>query len=57
MENRIAIGLKLPPSLIEEVDAARNEFEFPPSRTEIIEKAVREWLDRRRQPRARGVKT
>jgi metal-responsive CopG/Arc/MetJ family transcriptional regulator len=54
MQNRIAIGIKLPPDLIEEVDQARDEFDFPPSRTEVIEKAIREWLDRHRQQRRAG---
>lgn len=46
MEKRVAIGIKLPPSLIERVDRLRAELDFPPGRTEIIERAIVEWCDR-----------
>lgn len=54
MEKRMAIGLKLPPSLVAAVDAERATFEFPPERTELIEKLLVEWLERRRQERQRS---
>ena len=56
MENRIPIGLKLPPSLIAEVDRARFELEFPADRTAVIERALREWLERHRETKKRAVK-
>lgn len=46
MEKRVQIGLKLPPSLIERVDAIRAQMDFPPDRTEVIERAITEWCDR-----------
>jgi len=46
MEKRIAIGIRLPPSLVERVDEARRALDFPPDRTEVIERAIVEWLDR-----------
>lgn len=46
MEKRVAIGIKLPPSLIERVDRIRAQMDFPPDRTEVIEKAIVEWCDR-----------
>lgn len=53
MEKRIAIGLKLPPSLVNELDKALEDFEFKPTRTEYIERAVRERLERDRKGRDR----
>lgn len=47
MEKRLQIGIKLPPSLIAEIDAYRQDQEFPPDRTEVIERAVVDWLRRR----------
>lgn len=44
MKKRIPIGLKLPPDLIEEVDNLRQAHDFPPDRTEIIERALRDWV-------------
>ena len=46
MEKRVQIGLKLPPSLVARIDEIRSRMDFPPDRTEIIEKAIREWCDR-----------
>jgi hypothetical protein len=46
MEKRVQVGLKLPPSLIERVDALRAQMDFPPDRTEIIERAIVEWCER-----------
>jgi metal-responsive CopG/Arc/MetJ family transcriptional regulator len=51
MEKRIAIGIKLPPSLVNELDRALKDFEFEPTRTEYIERAVRERLERDRKAR------
>ncbi len=46
MEKRIAIGLKLPPSLVAELDEARRALEFQPTRTEVIERLIRDFIDR-----------
>lgn len=46
MTKRVAIGLKLPPGLLEEVDELRQAY--PMGRTAIIERALREWIDRNR---------
>ncbi len=46
MEKRTQIGLKLPPSLIERLDEIRLAMDFPPDRTEIIERAIVEWCDK-----------
>ena len=44
MEKRAQIGLKLPPALIARIDEARLALDFPPDRTQIIERAITEWL-------------
>ena len=44
MEKRIPIGLKLPPSLVAAVDGVRARYEFPPSRTEVIERMLEAWV-------------
>lgn len=49
MDNRIAIGLKLPPDLLAEVDDVQRKLSLPVTRTGIIEQALREWLDRHRE--------
>lgn len=46
MEKRVQIGLKLPPSLVERIDLAREELPVRADRTALIEKAIEEWLDR-----------
>jgi hypothetical protein len=44
MENRVAISLKLPPSLLKRVDAARRTLPVEPTRTACIEAAIEGWL-------------
>ena len=46
MEKRIQIGVKLPPSLIHKLDELRASMEFPPDRTDVIERAIVEWCER-----------
>lgn len=48
MEKRIAIGLKLPPSLVRQVDDIRSHWEYPVERTAIIERALRDWVEKNR---------
>ena len=56
MEKRIGIGMKLPPSLVDEVDRCRNAMEFPPDRTQVIEKLLWNWVrDQRTQGNRTGV--
>jgi metal-responsive CopG/Arc/MetJ family transcriptional regulator len=43
-ENRKMISIRLPPAVLEQLDAYRNEFEFPPQRTAIIVEAVKRYL-------------
>lgn len=51
MEKRTPIGLKLPPSLVEAVDEERAAYEYPPTRTEVIERVLMEWVEERRKAR------
>lgn len=53
MEKRTQIGLKLPPALIRRVDKIRAHMDFPPDRTEIIERAIVEWCERAEEGRKR----
>jgi metal-responsive CopG/Arc/MetJ family transcriptional regulator len=43
-ENRRMISIRLPPDLLEELDAFRAQHEFPPQRTAIIVKALKRYL-------------
>lgn len=54
MENRIAIGLKLPPALVRRLDAQLNEMEFPPSRTLVIERLIEDWVAQRETAAKKG---
>lgn len=47
MEKRKAIGLKLPPYLVDAIDNWRLSQEFPPTRTDVIEVAIDAWLSDR----------
>jgi len=44
MNKRIAIGLKLAPEMIEQLDAYRAALDIPATRTAVIEKAIRDLL-------------
>ena len=46
MEKRTQIGIKLQPDLIRRIDTFRERQEFPPTRTEVIERAIEEYLQR-----------
>ena len=50
MEKRTQIGIKLQPELIRRVDAFRKRQEFPPTRTDVIERAIEEYLQRSEKP-------
>lgn len=41
MENRIAISLKLPPSLLKALDSYREKQTHKPTRTQVIEDAIK----------------
>jgi metal-responsive CopG/Arc/MetJ family transcriptional regulator len=44
MENRKAISLKLPPDLLDAVDEYCRRQPAPPTRTSVVEAAVRHFL-------------
>ena len=46
MEKRTQIGIKLQPELVRRIDAFRKRQEFPPTRTDVIERAIEEYLQR-----------
>ena len=46
MEKRTQIGIKLQPELVRRIDAFRERQDFPPTRTEVIERAIEEYLQR-----------
>jgi metal-responsive CopG/Arc/MetJ family transcriptional regulator len=56
MEKRVQIGIKLPQPLIDRVDSIRAQMEFPPDRTQIIERAIIEWCERFERNKAKGKK-
>lgn len=43
--HRIQIGVKLPEDLIRELDEWLAGKSLPPTRTQVIEQAIRKWLD------------
>jgi hypothetical protein len=47
-ENRKMISIRLPPELLEDLDAYRAEHDFPPQRTAVIVEAVRRFLAQQR---------
>lgn len=49
MENRKLITVKLPPDLLKEIEAYRNRQPAPPSRTAVIEGAVRQLLQKEKR--------
>jgi hypothetical protein len=57
MENRKAIGLKLPPGLVKRLDMVRGTLPAKPPRTSCIEEAVEDWIikhDRKASKRKEG---
>ena len=46
MEKRKQIGVKFAPDLVKRLDEYCTQFEYPPTRTDVIERAVTEFLDR-----------
>ena len=46
MENRKPISLKLPPDLLEKLDAYRKQQPHVPTRTQVIEDAIRAIIER-----------
>ena len=53
MEKRTAISVKLPPSLLSEIDAYTGQLPHKVTRTAVIEDAVRALLDRAGQRKKR----
>lgn len=51
---RVQIGIKLPPYLIDAIDDWRLGQEFPPTRTEVIEAAIDAWLTARNANSRKG---
>lgn len=47
MEKRVAISLKLPPELLKAIDVYRERQTYKPTRTQVIEEAVRAVVGRR----------
>lgn len=41
MEKRVAISLKLPPDLLKEIDDYRKRQTYKPTRTQVIEEAIK----------------
>jgi len=41
MEKRVAISLKLPPDLLKAIDVYRERQPYKPTRTQVIEEAIR----------------
>lgn len=56
MEKRTAISLKLPPDLLKAVDAYRNRQTYKPTRTQVIEEALKAVLDGEKLERKGGRK-
>lgn len=50
MEKRTQIGIKLQPELIRRIDAYCKRQDFPPTRTDVIERAIEEYLQRSDKP-------
>lgn len=48
MEKRIPISLKLPRDLLEKLDAYCKRQQHPPTRTQVIEDAIRAIIEKRR---------
>ena len=48
----VPISARLPRDLIEAMDDERKLLEFAPTRTEVLERALREWVANRRQQRS-----
>lgn len=48
------ISLALDPALLARLDGWLQEQEFPPSKTAVLEAALRDWLDGRDKPRKGG---
>ena len=58
MENRVQIGMKLPPELLRELDQFCEEQIGRPTRTGVVEDAIRMFLTMKRaQPVAVPVKS
>lgn len=49
--NKTRISLDIAPELHERLEAWRNKQEFPPTKTDVIEAALREFLDKRERRR------
>jgi len=47
-------AFKLPPDLIDRVDEARLKFDFPPTRTDVVERALEDWLQRQKDEEKRN---
>ncbi len=44
------ISVRLEPELAKKLDAYRKGFDVPPRESDIVRKALREWLDRNSPP-------
>lgn len=51
--NRVYIGLRLPPDLVDDIDEEREKQRIQSNRTQFIEQAVREFIERLREERQR----
>lgn len=49
MEKRIQIGIKLPPSLVADIDRIRESMPFVPTRTQVIETVITAWVEENRR--------
>ena len=48
MEKRVAISLKLPPDLLKKLDDYRARQQHEPTRTQVIEDAIRALIEKRK---------
>jgi metal-responsive CopG/Arc/MetJ family transcriptional regulator len=45
-DKRVIVTIRLPKSLVAKLDSIRGKHEFPPTLTQLIERAVREYIER-----------
>lgn len=50
----VTISARLPRELVEAIDDERKRLEFVPTRTEVVERLLKDWVTSRRQQRDGG---
>jgi hypothetical protein len=46
--DNVTVSARLPRELVEAIDEERSFFEFPPSRTDVMERVLVDWVKERR---------